>query len=316
MALDLSHPESFSLNDGIDKALCSLQYISVDEIGDKILQMGKGALLAKADIESAYRNVPVHPEDHLLLGMKWQGYHYIDGCLQFGLRSAPKIFNALADTLEWVIKRRGVQFIAHYLDDYITVGKPASSECADNLQVVLQCCQELGFPVAEDKCEGPKTCLTFLGFELDSVALEIRLPQEKLTRLQSCVEEWRQKKYCKRKDLESLVGQLQHATHVVQPGKSFLRHMHRDTKDDHHIRLTKKFKADLEWWHAFLFPWNGVSMLTHSKLGDIETNVSQQMCPCGPMLQDLGAAQLFGQASGFISHGPTCHNSNHYQLLP
>ena len=55
--LDLSHPESFSVNDGIDKALYSLQYISVDEIGDRILQIGKGALLAKANIESAYCNV-------------------------------------------------------------------------------------------------------------------------------------------------------------------------------------------------------------------------------------------------------------------
>ena len=127
---------------------------------------------------------------------------------------------------------------------------PASNECADNLQVVLQCCQELGFPIAEDNCEGPKTCLMFLGFELDSVALEIRLSPEKLARLKLCVEEWRQKKSCKRKDLESLVGQLQHATHVVRPGRSFLRHMHellaRTAKDHHHIRLTKKFKADLE----------------------------------------------------------------------
>ena len=69
-----------------------------------ILQVGKGALLAKADIESAYHNVP---EDRLLLGMKWQGYHYVDGCLPFGLCSAPKIFNALADALEWVIKDKG-----------------------------------------------------------------------------------------------------------------------------------------------------------------------------------------------------------------
>ena len=278
LILDLSHPESFSVNDGIERALCSLKYISVDEIGDMILQVGKGALLAKADIESAYRNVPVHPEDRLLLGMKWQGYHYVDGCLPFGLRSAPKILNALADALEWVIKDKGVQLIAHYLDDYITIGKPASNECADNLQVILQCCQELGFPIAEDKCEGPKTCLTFLGFELDSVALEIRLPQEKLARLKLCVEEWRKKKSCKRKDLESLVGQLQHATHVVRPGRSFLRHMHellaRTAKDHHHIRLTKKFKADLEWWHTFLLPWNGVSMLTHSKHGDIQANLS------------------------------------------
>lgn len=46
---------------------------------------GTGALLAKADIKSAYRLVPVHPDDRMLLGVEWQGSHYIDGMLPFAL---------------------------------------------------------------------------------------------------------------------------------------------------------------------------------------------------------------------------------------
>ena len=57
-------------------------------------------LLSKLDIKNAYRTVPVHPEDRPLLGNKWQGKLFIDTVLQFGLRSAPKIFNAIADALE------------------------------------------------------------------------------------------------------------------------------------------------------------------------------------------------------------------------
>ena len=45
-------------------------------------------------IESAYS---VHPDDHPLLGMKCNDQFYIDPMLPLGLRSAPKIFNALAD---------------------------------------------------------------------------------------------------------------------------------------------------------------------------------------------------------------------------
>ena len=49
--------------------------------------------------------------------------------LRFGLRSAPKIFTAIADVAEWVIKQEGVHFVIHYLDDFLLVGASASPEC-------------------------------------------------------------------------------------------------------------------------------------------------------------------------------------------
>lgn len=52
--------------------------------------LGAGALLAKIDIKSAYRLVPVHPDDRMFLGMLWEGGLYVNGMLPFGLRSAPK----------------------------------------------------------------------------------------------------------------------------------------------------------------------------------------------------------------------------------
>ena len=56
--------------------------------------------MAKMDIKIAFRVVPVHPDDRMLLGMMWDGHYYVDGVLPFGLRSAPKIFNALANALQ------------------------------------------------------------------------------------------------------------------------------------------------------------------------------------------------------------------------
>ena len=41
--------------------------------------------------------------------------------------------------------------------------------------------KELGLPIEEKKTEGPSTCITFLGIELDTVAMEMRLPQNKLS---------------------------------------------------------------------------------------------------------------------------------------
>ena len=63
LIVDLSHPPDCSVNDGIDSQWCSLRYATVDQAITHILQLGSGALLAKVDIEHAYRNIPVHPDD-------------------------------------------------------------------------------------------------------------------------------------------------------------------------------------------------------------------------------------------------------------
>ena len=58
---DLSFPEGASINDGIDPSLCSLKYTTVEKVARIIVGLGTAALLAKVDIEEAYRLIPVHP---------------------------------------------------------------------------------------------------------------------------------------------------------------------------------------------------------------------------------------------------------------
>ena len=84
LIVDLSSPEGHSVNDGIDSELCSLKYVTVDDAVTAIQQKGLGAHLAKIDIQSAYRIIPVHPDDRWLLGMSWEGALYIDTVLSFG----------------------------------------------------------------------------------------------------------------------------------------------------------------------------------------------------------------------------------------
>ena len=95
---------------------------------------GRGALLAKTDIQSAYCLVPVHPDDRVLQAMIWDSELYVDPMLPFGLRSAPKIFDALADALEWYLHHQGVKHVFHHLDDCIIVGPPDSPSCGRDPQ--------------------------------------------------------------------------------------------------------------------------------------------------------------------------------------
>ena len=182
---DLSFPPGSSVNDGIDAAFCSMAYTTVDDVASLIADLGRGSLMAKVDIESAYRLIPVHLQDRPLQAIEWEGQLYIDPMLPFGLSSAPKIFNAVADALHWHLHQAGIQFLHHYLDDYIIIAPSHSEQCSENLQLLLRECQRLGIPIAPHTTCGPTTCLTFLGIEIDTIKGELRLPADKLQRLQT-----------------------------------------------------------------------------------------------------------------------------------
>ena len=107
LILNLSAPDGASANDGVHKELCSLEYVSVVDLLVEVLKRGVGTELAKADVSRAYRNVQVHPEDRSLQG-EWEGQVYVDGTLPFGLRSAPLLFTALGDAVQWWVERSGV----------------------------------------------------------------------------------------------------------------------------------------------------------------------------------------------------------------
>ena len=141
--------------------LCSMCYTTVDEVATLAAQCGKGTLLAKVDTESAYRLLPVHPQDRPLQAMEWEGQIYIDSQLPFGLRSAPKIYNALADALQWILRSAGVDLF-HTKDDILIFGAPATPQCGRALQSTLEMCVGPGVPIAAHKTEGPASVLTFL----------------------------------------------------------------------------------------------------------------------------------------------------------
>ena len=140
---DLYYPPGGSVNDGILKSLCSLSYVTLETVVQHILQMGPGALLTEMDIKHAFRLLPVHPADRHLLAMSWNGNLFIDTCLPFWLRSAPKLFNILADLLSWILEKKGTSPIIHYLDDLLTMDLADSLACHNHLNTLKEACQYL-----------------------------------------------------------------------------------------------------------------------------------------------------------------------------
>ena len=103
----------------------------------------------------------------------------------------------------------------------------------------------------------------FLGMELDSVSMTARLPADKRTELIELLEEWATKRTSKLKELQSLLGKLNHACTVVPNGRTILRRLldllkGHPCKQSRFIRLNKECKLDIEWWRSLLPTWDSV----------------------------------------------------------
>ena len=143
------------------------------------------------------------------------------------------------------------------------------------------CCDDVGPPVEPEKDEGPTTCITFLGLELNSEALELRLPMEKLSSMRAHLRSWRGRKACKKRELLSLIGILAHASKVVRAGRSFVRRLidlaSSAKRLEQFVHLNREARADIEWWFLYSESWNGVAMMFTKGMGQGEINLTSDM---------------------------------------
>ena len=136
----LSFPkhQTTSVNSHISPTDYSLHYITIDTAISIIQNIGQGCFMSKLDVKSAFRNIPVHPSDWELLGMKLNGLYFFDTVLPFGLRSAPYLFDQFSCMIEWIIKNKlGIPNVIHILDEFFFVTRPPRSDCLTALCKIL-----------------------------------------------------------------------------------------------------------------------------------------------------------------------------------
>ncbi|KAM4748862.1 uncharacterized protein WCC33_006262 [Rhinophrynus dorsalis] len=258
----LSYPKGQSVNDGIAKEESRVQFASFDRALSLVRAAGRGCLLAKSDIQSAFRLLPVHPDCFHLLGCCFDGVFFFDMCLPMGCSISCYYFELFSSFLDWVVRQvSGLPSVLHYLDDFLFVGPSGSDECLTLLSVFREVTARFGVPLAVDKTEGPQSVISFLGIEIDSAAMVFRLPQDKLSALIALVRRVRSAKKVTLLQMQSLIGHLVFACRVMPMGRAFCRRLSLATKGVkapyHYIRVGAGLKADLAIWEQFLAEYNG-----------------------------------------------------------
>ena len=266
MITHLSYPKGDSINDGIDKSVCSVKYTSFDKVTNMIYKLGKSALLAKRDLRSAYRILPIRIDDFPLFGFKVGNRYYVDKFLAMGLSQSANLFEKFSTFLHWVVANEAsLDTLDHLLDDFIFAGKKGSGDCEILLETFSKVCLELGVPIAEEKSVEPTTVMVFLGLEIDTNNMLVRIPLHKIEELYTLLVKLSEKHKITLKELQSLVGKLNFFGQAVRSSRAFLRRFYDAmiplSKPFHHLRVSREMKDDMLVWLCFLQEFNGISYI-------------------------------------------------------
>jgi hypothetical protein len=139
--------------------------------------------------------------------MKRRGQFFIDLALPFGLRSAPGVFNSLADPFEWILQHNyRVADLLHHLDDFSHLAQPVGYGLLKLSKRHTTCITRHRHSFSSGQMRRSNNVYHVFRqrVELD-MDMTSRLPQDKLSELQTIITIWVGKKFCTRRELESLV---------------------------------------------------------------------------------------------------------------
>ena len=262
MIHDLSYPKGDSVNSHMLPGASSVSYELLDDAVRLLHIIGPRALMAKADIEAAFRLVPIHPSSYHLTGFSWRGQMFYDKVLPFGAATSCATFEAFSSALQWILQHHfNVKFMSHILDDFMFFGPPDSRMASQSLQKFLILADDLGIPVKHTKTVHPATKVELHGILVDTAEWTLTLPPDKTADALAKVSAMATRKKTTLREIQSLIGTLNFATKVVIPGRTFLRRLIDltigITCPTRHISLNSEARADLNAWKLFLQHFNG-----------------------------------------------------------
>ncbi|XP_044134386.1 uncharacterized protein LOC122945814 isoform X1 [Bufo gargarizans] len=284
---NLSYPKFSSLNDEMEKNKASVKYSSFDQALSFLQKAGRNSLLAKADIKSAFRLLPINPIGYNSLGFYFLDKFFYDMALPMGFTLSCFYFEAFSTFLHWVMDiHSGSGFLLHYLDDFLFIGREDSDDCMNLLNRFIGIAKYFCIPLAVDKTVYPTTNLKFLGIDINTVTMEFSIPMEKIQNTVQQLTRISGKEKITLKQLQSLLGSLNFISRVIPMGRVFSKRLYAATSGpskvvwifgDELIQLAERRSAfrhstvNLGYSAEFSINWFSFADL---KISDIFKNVS------------------------------------------
>ena len=244
----------------------------------------KGDFLTSLDLSKAFLHVPLSEEASRWLCFRWKGIAYSFKAMPFGLNISPLTFTKVMRIPVASIRVHGVR-VTIYLDDLLLIASTRSASVRATVFAVLLL-TFLGLIVNQKKSEPvPKTSRVYLGLQIDTLAMNFRVPAPKLFAMRT---EWRRWASLSEdspqpvRALAHLIGSTVSLREALPPVHLWLFHLHRLLSAavraagwSATVRMTPEAKADLEWLDRNATAFNGTSFSTPRPSVLMQTDASR-----------------------------------------
>ena len=257
---DASRPEGASINSFMESTFQTFKYKTIDTVS---ASMQEFCYMSVTDITSAYRSILIRADDRRFQGLQWElegeSLFIHDNFLAFGTRMSPSVFTRVTDAVARFMSASGY-FCVNYLDDFLCMGKDFQT-CREAQLYLHKILRGLGFYLSYKKIKSPSQVQTYLGVELDSIQMKLRLPEDKLCKLYVELAFFDGRLRATKKQLQHLCGVLGHCSTLVRGGRTFshkvIEMLSHFTARKRYVTLSQAFRQDLKWWNDFAKWFNG-----------------------------------------------------------
>ena len=288
--LNLSHPfKAGSVNASISKIKYlgvefKLHYPTCDDLGSIVRRKGKGCKIFKRDVEACYKQMYMDPGDIHLLGFRVGQYIYFDVTLSMGARSSCLCCQRTTNLITHIFCDGMGGDAVNYLDDFGGAEEAHKAEVAFlNLGRILQ---NIGIHESKKKACPPSHTCTFLGVKYDTINMVMTISDDRITELQSMLEQWSHKTHASLKEVQQILGKLNFVCNTVRSGRVFVSriiNLLKELPTEGQTPLSEEFKADLRWWQKYMSVFDGRNIIPDYNWAAPDTVISTDATPttCG-----------------------------------
>ena len=234
------------------------------------------------DLKDAYFSIPIHADHYKYLRFEWNSTLFEFICLPFGLSSAPRVFTKVLKPFVASIRNKGIRLVI-YLDDMAIISSSrelSSQEAA----IVVQILESLGFIINREKSVLiPSQKIVFLGYVIDSVAMTVSLPEEKLNKLKEQTLSLSRKPQCSIRELAHVIGLIVSSFPAIKSARLYYCDLEvcklaalSSSDGDYNaiVYLSQLARDSLRWFVVNSHLYNGTRISKPSKVMTMTTDAS------------------------------------------
>lgn len=232
------------------------RHFKMDTFENALTLIARNMLMCSIDIRHAYYSIKIDEKDQIMLRFIWRGKIYQFTCCPNGISHGPLWFTKIMKPVYSFLRNLG-HISTGYIDDSLLGGQTVKL-CLQNVHDTSDLMTKLGFMINKEKSVlVPTTKITYLGFDIDSEEMTVRLTAEKISQIVSECQKLHIKIRSTIRDVAKVIGILVASFPAVEFGKLHYRELENAKiialklnrgNFEGIMHINDRMKSELEWW--------------------------------------------------------------------